>query len=388
MTMPTRQHSTDSPRLPWLLLLFVVLHLAVWTLTPYWGHWKVPVDNYDQLDWVQHLAWGYAKHPPFPTWVLGATELLLPHGVATTYALGALFTGAMLWLAWLLTDELLDRRRALISVLLICGITYYTSHVRYFNHNTALMLAHAAATLCIWRCAEALRTRWWVLLGLIWGCGALSKYQMALTIACNVVYLALLARQPGRAGEVREFGKGLLIAGGVCALLLLPHAYWLVSNDFPTFGYASHSMAAGLSGYQRMLNTLEFLGHHVGRAAPMAVVALLLAWLAGLRYRQDAPVPSPANSARQHDALLLLQVHTLLPFALMTLLSLLGGVALQIHWGTAYLWLLGPLFMTTTLGRRLTHLPLWLLVAGVLLVEGSTMLNLAQAAARSAGSAG
>jgi hypothetical protein len=36
----------------------------------------------------------------------------------------------------------------------------------------------------------------------------------------------------------------------------------------------------------------------------------------------------------------------------------------------------------------LTHLPLWLVVAGVLLVEGSTMLNLAQAAARSAGSAG
>ena len=388
MTKATRQLGTDSPQLPWLLLLFVVVHLIVWTVTPYFGQWKVPVDNYEQLDWVQHLAWGYAKHPPFPTWVLGATELLLPHSVATTYALGALFTGAMLWLAWLLTDELLDRRRAIISVLLICGITYYTSHVRYFNHNTALMLAHAAATLCIWRCAESLRTRWWVLLGLIWGCGTLSKYQMALTIACNVVYLALLARQPGRAGEVREFVKGLLIAACVCALLLLPHVYWLVSNDFPTFGYASHSMTAALSGYRRMLNTLEFLGHHIGRAAPMAVVALLLAWLARLRYRQDAPSPPAARPARDHETLLLLQVHALLPFALMTLLSLLGGVALQIHWGTAYLWLLGPLFMTTTIGRRLTHLPLWLVIAGVLLVEGSTMLNLAQAAARSAGSAG
>ena len=273
-------------------------------------------------------------------------------------------------------------------MLLICGITYYTSHVRYFNHNTALMLAHAAATLCIWRCAESLRTRWWVLLGLIWGCGALSKYQMALTIACNVVYLALLARQPGRAGEAREFVKGLLIAGGICALLLLPHVYWLVSNDFPTFGYASHSMTAGLSVYRRLLNTLQFLGHHVGRAVPMAVVALLLAWLARLRYRQDAPPVPPARTEREHDALLLLQVHGLLPFALMALLSLLAGVALQIHWGTAYLWLLGPLLMTTTVGRRLTHLPLWLVVAGVLLVEGSTMLNLVQAAARSASSAG
>ena len=385
MNMPTRHTAADSPQLPWLLLGFVLLHLAVWTLTPYWGHWKVPVDNYEQLDWVQHLAWGYAKHPPFPTWVLGATELLLPHSVATTYLLGVLSTGAMLWLAWRLGDELLDRRRAVIAVLLICGITYYTSHVRYYNHNTALMLAHAAATLCIWRCAENLRTSGWVLLGLIWGCGMLSKYQMALTIACNVGYLALLARQPERRGEVREFVKGVLIAGSVCALLLLPHVYWLVSNDFPTFGYASHSMTAGLSAYKRLLNTLEFLGHHIGRAAPMGVMALLLVWLVHLRYRSEAPVTPAVRHARSHEALLLLQVHALLPFALMTLLSLLAGVALQIHWGTAYLWLLGPLFMTTAYGRRLTQLPLWLVFAGVVIVEGSTMLNLAQSAARSAG---
>jgi 4-amino-4-deoxy-L-arabinose transferase-like glycosyltransferase len=363
---------------PQLLLGFVLLHLAVWTVVPWLGQWTVPVDNYEQLSWVQHVDWGYAKHPPFPTWVLAFAELILPHGVPLTYALGAVCTGFMLWTAWRLGDELLGRKHALMVVLLICGITYYTSHVRYFNHNTLLMVAHAGATLCVWRCANGSRNGWWLLLGLLWGIGMLSKYQMALSIGCNVCFLALLARDPRHHGEVRSWFKGVLVASVVCGLMLMPHAIWLVHNDFTTFGYASHSMAANQGFLQRLLNILEFIGHHFGRVLPMLIIAVALLWL-GRKQQLGfvASEPVDATDGRQRDAALLLQIHAFAPFVLMVLLTLMGGVALQIHWGTAYLWLTGLWFMSSDSGRKLARLPIPWLFAGLLLVQAFTLIQYA-----------
>ena len=359
-----------------LLVAFVLVHLLVWTLVPWLGHWRVPIDNLEQLDWVRHIAWGYAKHPPFPTWLLGLAAQVLPLGIPLTYGLGALCTGLMLWLTWRLSDELLDRRRACIAVLLVCGITYYTSHVRYYNHNTLLMVAHAAATLAIWRCAQGGQTLWWWLLGVAWGLGMLSKYQMALTLCCNIGFLAVLARDPQRRGEVRHWVKGLLLAAAVCAAILVPHLLWLVDNQFPTFAYAGKSVAANQVWLHRPLDILQFVGHHLGRTLAMLAMTLLLLWLGRGRLARQS-VPPRRNDDFGREARWLLVMHGLAPFALMALLTLLGGVALQIHWGTAYLWLLAPWYLTTLPGRRLTQLPLPWILAGLLVVQAGTLTQYA-----------
>ena len=45
-------------------LVWVLLY-ALTTLSP-------PVDNVEQLVWLRSMEWGYFKHPPLPTWILGA----------------------------------------------------------------------------------------------------------------------------------------------------------------------------------------------------------------------------------------------------------------------------------------------------------------------------
>lgn len=374
--MTSALHTPQRSEPATLLLAFVLVHLLVWTLVPWFGQWRVPVDNHEQLDWVQHIAWGYAKHPPFPTWVLGLASAVLPLGVPLTYALGALCTGLMLWVSWRLGDELLDRRRAIIAVLLVCGITYYTSHVRYYNHNTLLMVAHAGATLCIWRCAQGGGRWWWAGLGLIWGLGMLSKYQMALTICCNVGFMALLARDTSRRGEIREWVKGLVLAAAICLALLMPHVLWLMDNHFTTFGYASKSMTANQGLLQRLLDILQFIGHHLGRTLAMLVATLALLWV-GRRRLAALALPPERHDRLGQDARQLLLIHALGPFALMVLLTLLGGVALQIHWGTAYLWLLAPWYLTTPPGQRLAQLPLSWTLTAVLVVQAGTLLQYA-----------
>jgi hypothetical protein len=202
----------------------------------------------------------------------------------------------------------------------------------------------------------------------VWGAGLLSKYQMVVTVACNVAYLVLATRSSPWREERRDLIRGVLLAGTVAALTILPHVVWLIRNDFPTFGYASHSMAADLPWFARPNDIAGFLGNQIGRCVPAALLAVLLVVLNRVPRTEIHP-PAVSPAAGTAAARWLLPVHALGPFIVMTALSAFAGVDLQMHWGTAFLWLLVPLALGSALGRRLTRVPLIHVYAGVLLVH-------------------
>jgi 4-amino-4-deoxy-L-arabinose transferase-like glycosyltransferase len=264
-------------------------------------------------------------------------------------------------------------------VLVISCMSYYTNRLYFFNHNTALLVAHADATYCVWRCVSTGRSVWWLLLGLCWGVGMLSKYQMLLSIACNVGFLAWLSTRPGWRAERREFIRGLLLAGTLCAAALAPHVAWLVRHDFPTFAYASRSMAANLPLLQRPVGVLGFFANQICRVLPVTALALLMLRVHG---RRHGAVPAgDANPDRTATIRLLYLTHAAGPFVLMTALALLAGMELQMHWGTAFLWALAPLALLAEKGRRFAALPMDRIFMGVLLQA----LNLAYKTYVSAG---
>ena len=350
-----------------LLASYALACLLLWSLVPLVTRWDVPVDNLEQLAWVLTPDWGYTKHPPFPTWVLWGFEQVFPHGIALTYLLGALQVAMMMAFAWRLASETLGARRALVTVLLISGMTYYTNRLYFFNHNTALMVCHAAATYCIWRCLSTGRLVWWLLLGFCWGAGMLSKYQMLLSIACSISFLGWLSLRPEWRRERLQLLRGVLLAGTLCAAMLAPHVAWLVAHDFPTFAYASHSMAADLPWWKRPIGLLGFLANQVWRVLPVMALALLM------QRRQPHPTDTELLSEGHPDRAAAIRglyiAHAAGPFALMALLALAAGMELQMHWGTAFLWGLAPLGLLTRPGRRLAGLPLPRLFAGFALVE-------------------
>jgi 4-amino-4-deoxy-L-arabinose transferase-like glycosyltransferase len=354
-----------------MLAGYVLLYLLVWSLVPLVTHWNVPDDNLEQLAWVLTPDWGYNKHPPFPTWVLWGFEQLAPHGVALTYLLGALQVGMMLGIAWRLCLETLCARRALVAVLLISGMTYYTNRLHYFNHNTALLVCHAGAMYCAWRCVSTGRLVWWWLLGFCWGIGMLSKYQMLLSIACTLGFLGWLASRPEWRGHRSEFLRGTLLAGTLCAALLAPHVAWLFSHDFPTFSYASHSMAADLPLWKRPVGLFGFLANQLWRVLPVVALALLM--LRSQRKGGAASQHEHEHPDRSAAVRALYVTHAAGPFALMALLALAAGIELQMHWGTAFLWALAPLCLLTARGRRLAALPTHQLFACFLLVQVLTL---------------
>jgi hypothetical protein len=184
--------------------------------------------------------------------------------------------------------------------------------------------------------------------------------------------------------------RGVLLAAATAAMTLAPHVIWLIENHFPSFGYASHSLAAHLSPVERVRNIAGFLASQFLRLLPSI---LLLIALDGLARRQSriahrgsaharivssdsgsahARIASSSSDLRvsrakiiggeptsveltgiaftsesDRDTRRFWLIHAWGPLVLMVLLAALAGVDLQMHWGTAFLWAL-PIWALTT----------------------------------------
>jgi 4-amino-4-deoxy-L-arabinose transferase-like glycosyltransferase len=325
-----------------LLLGYFCVYFLFWTLAPFVQHQAPPDDNLEQLDWVRHLAFGYPKHPPFPTWILGLAQLIAPSGVPLTFALGAAEVGALLALAYWVGRKTLGNQAAVIGALMMTCITYYTLRMGFYNHNTALMVGTAAAMTCTWQASTTNLRRWWVLLGVCWAAGMLSKYQMAVSIVCNVAFL--LWDTDRRPRNVR----GGAIAAAVGVALFVPHILWLIQNHFPSFDYAAKSLAAHLPVGARLHNLLAFLANQVLRLMPAAALAAILQ---GLAARRASPRAIDAHDNPRAERFW--AIHAFAPFIIMACMGVLAGVDLEMHWGTAFLWVWPLWFLSTARGRRL-----------------------------------
>jgi len=78
-----------------LLLAFGLVWSGSYALTAF----SPGTDNIEQLVWVRSLEWGYYKHPPLTTWLLGAAAAVFGPSVGLTYVLGTLVTLAALGLS-------------------------------------------------------------------------------------------------------------------------------------------------------------------------------------------------------------------------------------------------------------------------------------------------
>jgi 4-amino-4-deoxy-L-arabinose transferase-like glycosyltransferase len=321
---------------PAFALLFVLLLALVWSLLPTWLQTVPHADNVEQVNWAHSLEWGYLKHPPLPTWLLrGATGVFGPSALLTN-ALAMSCVALTLLGLWRCAILLLDRQGALLVLLLSSANYYLMGRGSFLNHNTVmlpLVAASAWAVLRIVRDGAAAAWPVWLLLGLAQGLGMLTKYQMALVIAANLVSLLGLGawRQP-------RFVAHAALAVLATLLPLLPHFLWLRQHDYSTFAYAGQSLLADLPAGQRLIHTLGFLLQQLGRFAPAIVAAGLALWWTRRAARPAATgqtrglAPAPASGSEELRALALL---TLTPIALIVALSLFAGVALQNHWGAS-----------------------------------------------------
>ena len=323
-----------GPSLPagLLIMLLLVGFAAVWLVELACTSFSPPVDNIEQLIWVRSLEWGYYKHPPLPTWLMWLPARVLGISATTSYLLGAAVTLGAMALFWRLLRE---RRGTTCATLALLGglcITFYNGRLYYYNHNVVLLLAVVASAACCARAFERRTLRWWAATGVVLGLGALTKYQIVVTVAC-VVGLWLTQRAWRDPVHVR----GVLLATLIALVLVSPHLLWLSTHGFTPFHYAvDSSYGADLRVSQRMASTLLWEADQLLNRALPAWLLLATCALAIARQKPTPAAPRPADCAPDLTRALLV-CWGVLPLILMPALSLAFGTRLQTHWGTPFL---------------------------------------------------
>lgn len=200
----------------------------------------------------------------------------------------------------------------------------------------------AGAVYCLWNATQSGRLLWWLALGMCWGIGMLSKYQMVVTIICNLAYL-----WTQRSVNTAALLRGSLLASVIGAALFVPHLLWVFTHDSPTIHYAMNYVGAEHSLTDKAARMLSFNADQLLRLLPALLLLLLVR-----RFRKSPGEPAASgNHDERSQVKRFLAIHAWGPLIIMNLLCLLTGLGLGMHWGTAFLWLLPLWYLTTASGQ-------------------------------------
>jgi len=139
------------------------------------------------------------------------------------------------------------------GTLALAFIPFFTWPTPEFNHNLAQMPLWPFALLLLHRLMTKPATRDWLLLAGLSAIGLYSKYVFGLLMLLMLLYM-LASRQRGLLVSPSAW-----LAAAVFAVLMLPHASWLVNHDFQTFQYLVERSESASGNWEWLLNALDFL---------------------------------------------------------------------------------------------------------------------------------
>ena len=297
---------------------FLAIHGVVWTALPALLFLNLPLDLIEALLYGREWQLGYDKLPPLPWWMVEATYRLFGPDLFF-YALSQLCILAAFAAIWRMARHLVGPVGALVAVLIVDGLHYYTFTSPKFNHDVVQLPFWALACASYWAALRGGRMWHWVLLGFALGMALWAKY-FVVVLAVPLALFALIDRDARKALAT----PGPYVAAAVAVLVALPHLIWLVQNDFLPFSYADARARhfVGLRDY--FAKPSWFLLQQLGSFVPSLLIALPL-----LR-RGNAEPDQPAPDAFDRRIVTLFAFG---PAAVVILMSVVTGRDLVAMWG-------------------------------------------------------
>jgi 4-amino-4-deoxy-L-arabinose transferase-like glycosyltransferase len=329
-------------------LAFLALHAVVWTALPAIFFLNLPLDLIEGLLYGREWQLGYDKLPPLPWWLLEATDRLFGPDLFF-YALSQVTVVAAFALIWLMARRLVGPVGALVAVLIIDGLHYFTFTAPKFNHDVIQLPFWALTGYAYWAALRHGRLVHWTLLGFGMGMALWAKYFIVVQ-AAPLMLFGLFDRDARKA----LFTPGPWFSIGVALLVMSPHLVWLVQNHFLPFAYADARAVQFKGPLEYLTKPLRFVLSQLGFLLPsLAIAAPYL--------RRDVRAPEPDRSELAHSADAFdRRIVTLLafgPVVMIVLLSIETGRDAVALWGYP-LWLFLGLWIVLN-ARLLERVTLW-----------------------------
>ena len=316
-----------------IFYIFATAHLIFWTLIPSLTNHNLPLDTIEALAWGSNLDWGFNKHPPMSAFFLEIFFQIFGSQDWAYYLLSQIFVLVAFYFVFKFALEILkDVKLSLISVLLLESIYFYNFTSPEFNVNVCQLPFWSLTVYYSWRIYNSKQIKFidCFLVGLFAAFGFLSKYLfLYLLISVDLLFVYLIFIQ-----KSKKFDFKYLITLEVFIVSLLPHAIWLINNDFVTVTYGLKR--TGLEDYaiiDHLLNPVIFLLKQLVLLIPFFILLWFL--IKKIKFQFNL----------KDKKLIFLIFVNLLPVLLMFLTSLISGSKIRTMWMTPYYLFFGVMFV-------------------------------------------
>ena len=226
-------------------------------------------DMAEMIVWTRELALGYPKHPPLPAYILWAWFKVFPLADWAYFLLSAITLAVGIFLVVELSAEWLAREKLAVVPFLLATIPFYNFLGLKWDQNSLLIPLWALAMWAMLRTLDTRHLGWAVLAALAAAAAMLTKYWSGFL----VVALALAALfHPKRRAYFGSLAP--VVTAAVFLIVIAPHLYWLIVNDFPPVTWVTTRRVSG-----SFVETLDSLGDFVGGTIGYGGVAIVLVLL-------------------------------------------------------------------------------------------------------------
>ena len=248
--------ANKAGRLFWMLLLAWLVCNFIEAI-----YMEVMSDEAYYAIYGEHLAWGYYDHPPVVALLsffsrslfAGAGNLSIRFGTVLLHA-------CTIWIVWKTLADRANMSRVLLFFAISFSFIMFSTYGFVLTPDGALLF-FTAAFLYVYK--QFLEKESWgnaILLTLTMTGMFYSKYHAVLVIGFVVLSNLRLLLKP-------KFWFCILMTG----LLFLPHIYWQVTHDYPSFTYHLVTRSQGV----KLANVLKYFPEQFVVFSPVALVAIL-----------------------------------------------------------------------------------------------------------------
>ena len=261
--------------------IFVAAHLLVWTVYSYvtqsnldkWG------DMAENFAWGQEWQLGYYKHPPLFSWITALWFKVFPTEDWAYFLLSQVNVIIGFVAIWFLAKIFLSDRHALIAVVLLELVPFYTFLAIKFNANSILLSLWPLTALFFCHAYTTRRFGPTLLFGILAALAILSKYYSFCLLAA-LFLISILCKE--RKQYYTSFSPYLSVL--TLLLALVPHLVWLFRVDFlPVHFAASHIIN---DPFRIAIITAKFGVAQLLYLLPMAVAFVAIVGVHALRRPQ------------------------------------------------------------------------------------------------------
>ncbi len=314
-----------------IFYFFLFFHLFLWTLIPSVSNTNLPLDTIEALAWGSNLDWGFSKHPPFSAFLVNLFYFAFGSNDWAYYFLSQICVIISFLFVWELSKDFFSNRiYSILSILILEAIVFFNYTTPEFNVYVSQLPLKAGLVYFFWKSINIKKLIYWILTGVFAALGILTHYSFIFIILSLFIYFILFVKKD------KKIMINFLISFSLFIIILIPHLFWLLENNFETINYAFNRTGIdNKSLFNHILNPALFILKQIG------ILSLFFAILFSIISIRK--IRSIKFYSLENRKLFLLSVN-FLPLILVFFISLISGAKIRTMWMSTFYLFFGLLF--------------------------------------------